>query len=77
MIELPSNDDENDDGHNDDDDNDDDGDDCDNEDQNEQSTNSKDPDDSIVAFYQKFSNQFQINDTTTNHTINQKYIYIP
>ncbi len=62
MIELLSSDDENDDD----------------EDENEQSTNSKETDESIVTFYQKFSAQLQINDstTTTNHISNQKYVEI-
>jgi hypothetical protein len=60
VIELLSSDDENDDD----------------EDENEQSTNSKETDESIVTFYQKFSAQLQLNDTTTNHISNQKYIYL-
>jgi len=61
VIELLSSDDENEDD----------------EDDNEQSTNSKETDESIVTFYQKFSAQLQLNDTTiTNHISNQKYVYL-
>ncbi|CAF5136402.1 unnamed protein product, partial [Rotaria magnacalcarata] len=57
VIELPSSDDENDDEE---------------QDQNEQVTNTNETDDSIVAFYQKFSSQLQIDDaTTTINVINQ------
>ncbi|CAF3330830.1 unnamed protein product [Rotaria sp. Silwood1] len=66
VIELPSSDDENDD---------------DEQDQNEQSTNTKEPDESIVAFYQNFSTHLQINDTATatttttiNHVSNQNHL---
>ncbi len=58
VIELPSSDDENDEDEN----------------ENELSTNVKEADESIVTFYQKFSAQLQINDGTTNHVLNQKYI---
>jgi hypothetical protein len=58
VIELPSSDEEKDDE----------------EDENEQIINTKETDESIVTFYQKFSAQLQINDTTTNHVLNQKYV---
>jgi hypothetical protein len=60
VIELPSSDDENDEDEND----------------NELSTNVKETDESIVTFYKKFSAQLQVNDATTNHILNQKYIYL-
>lgn len=74
MIELLSNEDEEDD-NDDENDNDDDNDNRD----HEQITNSKDPDESIASFYQKFSAQLQIDDSTTttmtNHLGNQKYVH--
>ena len=50
----------------------------DDEDDNEPLINLKEIDESIVTFYQKFSAQLQINDstTTTNHISNQKYVEI-
>ncbi|CAF4452384.1 unnamed protein product [Rotaria socialis] len=60
VIELPSSDDENDDEE---------------QDQNEQVTNTNETDDSIVAFYQKFSSQLQIDDATaTINVINQNHV---
>ncbi len=50
-------------------------DDEDDDDENDQSTNFKETDESIATFYQKFSSQLQLNDSTPNHLLNQKYIY--
>jgi hypothetical protein len=58
VIELPSSDDES----------------VNEEDENDQSTNLKETDESIVTFYRKFSAQLQVNDTPTNHILNQKYV---
>ena len=63
VIEFPSSDDEH-------------GDDDDDEVQNLQSTNLKEPNESIVTFYQKFSTQLQVNDAIINHVANQRYIYL-
>lgn len=40
----------------------------------DQTTNSKETDESIASFYQKFSAQLQIDDSTTNHFLNPKYV---
>ena len=71
MIELLSNEDGDDDEDEEDEENDDDNDSR----EHEQTTNFKDPDESIASFYQKFSAQLQLDDsTTTNHLVNQKYV---
>ena len=44
------------------------------ENDHEQTVQSKESDDSIVAFYQKFSAQLQMNSATTNHLSIQKYV---
>ncbi len=31
-------------------------------------------DESVETFYEKFSSQLEMNDSTTNHLLNQKYI---
>ncbi len=46
------------------------------DDENDDEDESKDTDESIGTFYQKFSSQLQLNDSTTNHLLNQKYIEI-
>lgn len=67
VIELLSNDDHEDEEEEEDDD----------EDENidhEQTTNSKETDESIASFYQKFSAQLHIDDSATNHFVNHKYV---